>query len=831
MFFLDYIWVVPLLPLFGAAVMFFFGRPLPGPSTAGEHGEHDPHDVADGSPAVAAYDPHAAHGPANSHSHAISSSLDSNTAAGRGPGAHGTSAHGGHGEAHPPERLPKAFVNAVCVGVVVIAFLWSVMAVWQYTDFAATKHGKPFEKILYVWMGSGDGHLNYATADGRSAEFKAECGFLLDPLSSIWLLFVTGVGMLIHIYSTGYMAHEGGYYRFFGYLNLFMFSMLTLILGNNYAMMFVGWEGVGLCSYLLIGFYFLRHSASTAANKAIITNRVGDAGFVLGLFSIAWYFGSIRFTTVTEMARSGQFQVGDPLITFATLMLFIGACGKSAQVPLYVWLPDAMEGPTPVSALIHAATMVTAGVYMVARSNALFVLAPETMKIVAIVGAITAIFAASIGLVQNDIKRVLAYSTVSQLGYMFLALGVGAFAAGVFHVFTHAFFKALLFLGSGAVIHALAGQQDMRKMGALRHKIPITYWTMMIGTLAIAGIPGLAGFFSKDEILWQTWSSQNGAFRFLWYIAFATALMTSFYMFRLMWLTFFSKSRVDADVEPHIHESPPSMTFPLVALAFFAIFAGYLGLPHSLGGSNRFEKFLEPVFAPEARELVRTGEAAQLAAGKKEEEHTSPVEYGLMILSVAAAFAGLGMAYRAYKDAGPGFREPIERASQPVYSTLLNKYYVDEIYDTAFTGRRPIAGDERLGAMGLGTALWKFDANVIDGGVNGAGWITKLSGTISNAWDKWIIDGLLVNGPALVIRGLSYPMRLVQWGLVQFYALVMVAGLVGLTGYYFNWYTRRTLEALGYLAAFGALCLVLYLIFRAPSGAAPGQRASAAHGD
>ena len=389
--------------------------------------------------------------------------------------------------------------------------------------------------------------------------------------------------MLIHIYSTGYMAHEGGYYRFFGYLNLFMFSMLTLILANNYVLMFVGWEGVGLCSYLLIGFYFQRKSASDAANKAFITNRIGDAGFLLGMFFIAWYMGSLRYVDVNAAARSGHFAIGDPIITAATLLLFVGACGKSAQLPLYVWLPDAMEGPTPVSALIHAATMVTAGVYMVARSNALFVLAPTSMKTVAIIGALTAIFAASIGLVQNDIKRVLAYSTVSQLGYMFLALGVGAFAAGVFHVFTHAFFKALLFLGAGSVIHAMSGEQDMRNMGDLRARIPTTYWTMFVATLAIAGIPPFAGFFSKDEILWQTWTSEGGAYRLLWGIGYLTALMTAFYMFRLIYLTFYSKPRMSHEVEHHIHESPASMTMPLIVLAVMSLFAGFLGWPHSLG--------------------------------------------------------------------------------------------------------------------------------------------------------------------------------------------------------------------------------------------------------
>src|ERR1700693_2562425 len=527
MFFLDHIWLVPLFPAFGAAIMFFFGR-----------------------------------------------------------------------------KLQKATVSAVCVGAVALAFVFACLAVWQYTNWAPDHHHQPFEKILYPWLGSDTGHLTFVKSDGTQSPFQADAGFLLDPLSSIWLLFVTGVGMLIHIYSTGYMAHEGGYYRFFGYLNLFMFSMLTLILANNYVLLFVGWEGVGLCSYLLIGFYFHRKSASDAAAKAFIVNRIGDAGFILGMFFIAWYFGSLRFTDVTTLARSGHFTIGDPIVTAATLLLFVGPCGKSAQLPLYIWLPDAMEGPTPVSALIHAATMVTAGVYMVARSNALFVLAPTSMKTVAIVGALTAIFAASIGLVQNDIKRVLAYSTVSQLGYMFLALGVGAFAAGVFHVFTHAFFKALLFLGAGSVIHSMSGEQDMRNMGDLGHRIPVTHRTMFIATLAIAGIFPFAGFFSKDAILWETWSLEGGAYRLLWYVGYATALMTAFYMFRLMYLTFHSKPRMSHEAEHHIHESPASMTMPLVVLAVMSLFAGFLGWPHSLarlvgihGQTNRFEAFLDPVFS------------------------------------------------------------------------------------------------------------------------------------------------------------------------------------------------------------------------------------------
>jgi len=704
--FLNHIYLIPLFPAFGAAMMFFFGR-----------------------------------------------------------------------------RLQKTAVNAVCVGAVVVAFLFACFTVVEYTHFAHGT-GQPFEKVVYTWLGSGDGHLNFVKLDGTTASFNADAGFLLDPLSSIWLLFVTGVGMLIHIYSVGYMAHEGGYYRFFGYLNLFMFSMLMLILANNYILLFVGWEGVGLCSYLLIGFYFHRKSASDAANKAFIVNRIGDAGFILGALTLSWYLGSFRFTDINALARSGHFAIGDPVLTIAALLLFVGACGKSAQLPLYVWLPDAMEGPTPVSALIHAATMVTAGVYMVARSNAVFTLAPTAMKTVAIIGALTAIFAASIGLVQNDIKRVLAYSTVSQLGYMFLALGVGAFAAGVFHVFTHAFFKALLFLGSGSVIHALSGEQDMRFMGDLRGRIPTTFKTMFIATLAIAGIPPLAGFFSKDEILWQAWVSESGAYRILWLIGFGTALMTAFYMGRLIYLTFYGQPRMSHEVEHHIHESPKSMTVPLVILAIGSVFAGWLGVPHSLGGSNPFEKFLEPVFAREAQ-VMQKEEPGQLAAGKKEEEHTDPMEYGLMALSVGAAIVGLGLAYRSYAHAGKDYPEPIAVKAPPLYTVLYNKWFVDEGYDYAFTGRRKI-GDVRLGVMGAGEASSWFDANVIDGTVNGAGWTTRAVATLSTWWDKWIIDGVGVNGPAILARMISYPARLFEWGLVQWYALVMVAGLLGF-GVYYVW--------------------------------------------
>src|SRR6266849_4953840 len=705
MLFLEHIWLIPLLPAFGATLMFFFGR-----------------------------------------------------------------------------KLQKATVSAVCVGTIVLAFAIACGAVLQYTAWSSqpSHFHRPYQTVLYTWLGSDTGTLTYRLHDGSTAPFQADVGFLLDPLSSIWLLFVTGVGVLIHIYSTGYMAHEGGYYRFFGYLNLFMFSMLTLILANNYVLLFVGWEGVGLCSYLLIGFYFHRKSASDAANKAFIVNRIGDAGFLLGMFFIAWYMGSLRFMEVTAAARSGAFHVGDPIITAATLLLFVGACGKSAQLPLYVWLPDAMEGPTPVSALIHAATMVTAGVYMVARSNALFVLAPKSMMIVAIVGALTAIFAASIGLVQNDIKRVLAYSTVSQLGYMFLALGVGAFAAGVFHVFTHAFFKALLFLGSGSVIHALSGEQDMREMGDLGGRIPTTFKTMFIATLAIAGIPPLAGFFSKDEILWQAWRSSEGNFPYLWLIGFGTALMTAFYMARLIFLTFYGQPRMSHEVEHHIHESPKAMTGPLVVLAICSVCAGWLGVPASLGGTNAFGKFLEPVFAQDVAASVATAETQEPAG----EDHRG-LEWTLMVLSVVAAGIGGGWAYSYYVNAGKDYTEPMATKAPPLYTVLYNKWFVDEAYDYAFTGRRKI-GNIRLGAMGAGEAASWFDAKIIDGAVNDVGWVTRAVATLSTWWDKWIIDGVGVNAPAILARMISYPARLFEWGLVQWYALVMVAGLLGF-GVYYVW--------------------------------------------
>src|SRR6266566_1851103 len=499
-------------------------------------------------------------------------------------------------------RIPKPGVSLLCVGSVGVSFVCALGAVREL--LAADRDHRVFQQILFEWLTPGP----MQTSAGHAVRFVADWGFLLDPLSCVMVLVVTGVGFLIHVYSIGYMGHEGGYYRFFGYMNLFMFSMLTLVLANNMLLMFVGWEGVGLCSYLLIGFYFLKKSASDAGKKAFIVNRIGDAGFILGILLTAVTFATIRFTSAgltDTAANSGILQAldgalsahalaaGAPVLTTIALLLFVGATGKSAQIPLYVWLPDAMEGPTPVSALIHAATMVTAGVYMVVRMNAIYRLAPLAMDVVAVIGVVTAIFAASMALVQNDIKKVLAYSTISQLGYMFLALGVGAFAAGIFHLMTHAFFKALLFLGAGSVIHAMSGEQDIQKMGGLWGEIPVTARTFFVATLAIAGIPPLAGFFSKDEILGRAFERHPA----LWIVGFITAGMTAFYMFRLVFLTFFGYSRADNHAQKHIHESPRTMTIPLMILAVLSLIGGWVGWPGSLGGENRFERFLEPVLA------------------------------------------------------------------------------------------------------------------------------------------------------------------------------------------------------------------------------------------
>jgi NADH-quinone oxidoreductase subunit L len=649
-------------------------------------------------------------------------------------------------------RLSNGAVSAVGVGSVGLSMIFAFGAILQL--IAREPLQRVVEIILFDWVPAGAMH----TMSGHLVNFNAQWAMLLDPLSAVMLGVVTGVGFLIHVYSTGYMAHEGGYYRFFGYLNLFMFFMLVLVLGNNLLLLFVGWEGVGLCSYLLIGFYFLRKSASDAGKKAFIVNRIGDAGFVLGLLLLLNAIGTLRFTEIGPAIEAGGFTVGNGVMTAIALLLFVGATGKSAQIPLYVWLPDAMEGPTPVSALIHAATMVTAGVYMITRMNMVFQLAPVALAAVATIGAVTAIYAASMGLVQNDIKRVLAYSTISQLGYMFLALGVGAFTAGIFHLMTHAFFKALLFLGSGSVIHALGGEQDMRKMGGLWSKIPVTAWTFLLATIAISGIPPLAGFVSKDAILAASFNARP----LLWGIGFVTAGMTAFYMFRLVFLTFFGESRVPHDVEHHIHESPRSMTVPLMILALLSVVGGWIGWPESLGGSDHFAKFLDPVIARHAEVIAAVPEATQYTT-----------EYELMAVSVLVALVGISLA-RYFYLRRPTIPGTLAARWGGLYRLIYNKYYVDQIYDAIFVNR----------SKDLGTTLGAFDRGVIDGlFVNGAGWVTRAFSSISMVWDKWIIDGL-VNLAARIVWIFSYPVRMIQSGRVSNYALLIVLGVLVFLGYY-----------------------------------------------
>lgn len=583
-------------------------------------------------------------------------------------------------------RFTKNAVHTIAITAIGLSFLFSLYAFFQLIGLPP--HERVVEEIVYSWIGTGNFSVNVA--------------FLLDPLSSIMLLVVTGVGFLIHIYSVGYMHHDKAYWRFFTYLNLFVFAMLLLVMGNNFLMMFVGWEGVGLCSYLLIGFWYEDNNNANAGKKAFVVNRVGDFGFILGIFLIFTTFGTITYREVFDKATM-MLPYGGTLATAITLLLFVGATGKSAQIPLYVWLPDAMAGPTPVSALIHAATMVTAGVYMIARCNVLYSLAPFSLGVVATVGAVTALFAATMGLLQRDIKKVLAYSTISQLGYMFLGVGVAAYSAGVFHLMTHAFFKALLFLGAGSVIHAMGGEQDIMKMGGLRRHIPRTFLTFFIGTLAIAGTPGLAGFFSKDEILWQAFSSPHGH-PVLWLIGAVAAGMTSFYMFRLTFLTFFGTERMDEHTKHHIHESPNSMVIPLMILAILSIVGGYVGVPEALGGSNHFHHFFEPV-------IRHVGEA-------KEGHFSHALEYGLMATSVGIAVIGFLISYTFYIK-NPQLPEKLKNSMAGLYKLIFNKYYVDEIYEFVFV----------KGCKGLGTLLWqKFDVLVVDGIVNGAGTVVEFFG-------------------------------------------------------------------------------------------------------
>jgi NADH-quinone oxidoreductase subunit L len=587
------------------------------------------------------------------------------------------------------KKSSRTAVSAVGLVFSGAAFAWALSVALRFSSVDL-----PYQEYLAQWI--------------RSGNFRADFALYLDQLSLVMLLVVTGVGFLIHIYSVGYMWDDPSYYRFFTYLNLFMFFMLTLILANNYLVMFIGWEGVGLASYLLIGFWFTKDSAASAGKKAFIVNRIGDFGFLIALFLIIQHFGSLNFSQVfAQVQPIVPETAGAGLLTAIGILLMVGACGKSAQIPLYVWLPDAMEGPTPVSALIHAATMVTAGVYMVSRSHTIFERAPVALMVVAVIGTLTALFAATIGITQTDIKKVLAYSTISQLGYMFMACGVGAFSAGIFHLMTHAFFKGLLFLAAGSVIHAVGGEQDMRKMGGLRSYIPCTFITMGIATLAIAGIPPFAGFWSKDEILWKAYSSDHGSWVF-WLVGVVTAFLTSFYMFRLLFMTFwgdYGGAQVDEHGHVHAahghddhghgepHESPMVMLVPLMILALLSTVGGLVGI------GNRFEHFLAPVFGSRAvSETV--GETA-----------SSLTEFVLMGISVAVAFLGLFFAYVLYVSR-PHLPRKIADGLNGFYTAVLNKYYVDELYAKLFV--KPLV-------QGSTSILWQgIDRKVIDDTVNNA---------------------------------------------------------------------------------------------------------------
>jgi NADH-quinone oxidoreductase subunit L len=671
-------------------------------------------------------------------------------------------------------RLSKSVSGGLACAAMIASFAVSAFLAAGVSG----EHATALEYTLFDWMSSGNLHVPFTLR--------------LDHLSSLMILVVTGIGSLIHIYSTGYMHDESDseYARYFSYLNLFASFMLVLVLGANFPVMFVGWEGVGLCSYLLIGFWFRKQSAADAGKKAFVVNRIGDFGFVLGTLLIFATFGTLDFQQVAAAVDGRAVENGVMgVVTVATLLLFLGATGKSAQIPLYVWLPDAMEGPTPVSALIHAATMVTAGVYMIGRNAVLFSHAPITLSIVAAIGVATALVAGTIGLVQNDIKRVLAYSTVSQLGYMFLAMGVGAYAAGIFHLYTHAFFKALLFLGSGAVIHALAGEQDLRNMGGLKKYLPVTYWTFLIGALAIAGVPLLSGFFSKDEILFRTFTASNPYRLLLWGIGMVTSLLTATYMFRLVFLAFHGERRVGAQASAHPeeeepaahaghgahgahhdahghghapHDAPSSMAIPLILLAIGSVVAGYVGVPHAIGGNNRIERFLEPSFEVSDRggrleaATPPAVEGRQIRPVTVQETHASNTEAGdnestelkLMALSSGVAIAGILLAMyfwlwnRSAADA-------MSRRLHGVYTLLMNKYYVDEIYDAAIV--QPI----KLLSIG---GLWKAaDAGLIDGAVNGVG---------------------------QTVRATSRVLRRVQTGSVRTYAASLFLGVALILGWY-----------------------------------------------
>ncbi len=696
---------------------------------------------------------------------------DSHAAHAAGPDDHGHGDHGGHVDI--PFKAVHTWVGPVASGLSFVFALLAILSWWKET-------GGHREVVATLWtwipMGTNAGWFG-------APDFTIDVAFRLDPLSALMLGFVTFIGTLIHVYSVGYMGHDEGYGRFFSYLNLFMFSMLTLVLGANLAILFVGWEGVGLCSYLLIGYYYKKDFAADAGKKAFIMNRVGDWGFLMGLFACVAMFGTVDFGKMFSAAAAtpATYAAGG-LVTFACLALFVGATGKSAQIPLYVWLPDAMAGPTPVSALIHAATMVTAGVYMVVRCNVLFrishewalktlgegasvwgLLTHDASFVVAVVGGVTAFVAATIGLAQTDIKKVLAYSTVSQLGYMFLGCGVLAFGAGMFHVFTHAFFKACLFLGSGSVIHALSGEQEMTAMGGLRSKIPHTYRTMLIATLAIAGVPLLSGFFSKDLILGETFLQGHP---WLWALAALTAGLTAFYMFRLIKMTFFGEYRGPKETWDHVHESPATMTVVLWILAVGAVVVGYVGIPNFIvPGGNRFEAFLHPAFPALPPDWTPHPHHASHA-----------LEYGLMFGSVAIAGLGILLATTFfYKGSAPwALPAKVVAAFPNAYRWVRNKYFVDEAYEAVF-----VNGLVKKG----GRLLWEIDARVVDGVVNGTRHLTVGLSHVSNWFDKTFVDGA-VNGVGDSFQAAWKGYGKLQSGQTQNYAFGMAAGVFALVCIY-----------------------------------------------
>jgi NADH-quinone oxidoreductase subunit L len=659
----------------------------------------------------------------------------------------------------------KAVVNTVACGALLVAFVFAVGIFFNLLGLdpehrSVTRH-------LYTWLTIGN--------------LKADAAFLIDPLSSVMMLVVTGVGFLIHVYSAGYMHEDPGYSRFFTYLNLFCFAMLLLVMGDNILMLFIGWEGVGLCSYLLIGFWFEHKPNAVAGMKAFIVNRIGDMGFILGVFILFWYLyqqghASVNFNEIKANVHllEGVKVGGISVLALSGILMFVGATGKSAQIPLYVWLPDAMAGPTPVSALIHAATMVTAGIYMIARLNFVYTLAPEALVVVATIGALTALFAATIGFAQNDIKKVLAYSTVSQLGYMFLGMGTGAYAAGIFHLMTHAFFKACLFLGSGSVIMGMHHEQDMRRMGGLKKFMPITYWTFLLATIAIAGIFPFSGFFSKDEILWQAFASggHQGWFYVLWGMGMLGAMGTAFYMFRAVAMTFWGQlgeraleiakgEKEDDEHAPHKHgqhtphESPVSMTFALVILALLSVVGGLVGIPYALGhffnAPNLFEGWLEPVFAH--------GEGAV-------HHEVAAVEYFLMALSVGVALSAIGVAVYMYvkrKELPAAFVARFPR----LYRWVHEKYYVDEFYQAVFV----------RGLLRINETMSMFDNKVVDGLVNFSALVVKKLSDVSGFFDNTFVDGL-VNLLGNTVRFTGAQLRKAQTGFVQNYLYLAMAGVI-----------------------------------------------------